>query len=236
MSNNEAGNGASRESVLPDWVVQLDSVAFERALSKRLPLQRPFARPRKAAICILCSGASMQEARVVLTHRSPSLRRFSGHIAFPGGHVEPKDLSPTHTALREAQEEIGLQPDSVQVLRQLRPVSVRTARYPVYPILCWWQQPHELLRHNLPEVDESFEVRLADLAAPGNHIRTSYGGWQGPAFWAQDYLIWGFTAGVLATIVEFVGWDIPWPKINSYDIGAVLDRSRNHERSIHFDC
>lgn len=215
---------------LPDWVAAIDSQHFERELSKRLPLFRPFAKPKKAAICILLVGDSPATASVVLTHRNPSLRRFSGHISFPGGHVEPEDRTPVDTALREAAEETGLKPESVAVLRQARPVSVRTARYPIYPVLCWWQSPHELWRQNLPEVDETFSITLKELCKPENVLRTTYGNWVGPAFWHDGYLIWGFTAGVLATMVDCAGWKIPWSEINSYDINTVLDRSRNDGR------
>ncbi|MDO4927994.1 MAG: CoA pyrophosphatase [Corynebacterium sp.] len=236
--SSEMSKGSAADDVgspWPHWVRALDSQEFERALSARLPLRRPFAAQKKAAICILCTGDTHEDARVILTHREPAMRQFSGHISFPGGHIDRTDITPIAAGLREANEEIALDPDSVKVIRQIRPVAVRTARYPVYPVLCWWDKPHAVYAASPEEVDEVLTVRLADLADLDNCLHTRIGHFKAPAFWCEGYLIWGFTAGLLATMLEISGWHIAWEQVNSYDLKAALARSRNQERNSQLD-
>ena len=139
---------------------------------------------------------------VLFTRRTEQLKSHSGQISFPGGRAEPGDPSPRHTALREAQEEIGLAPARVEVLGQLAEYNTRTG-FRVTPVIGLIQPPLELAP-DAREVDEVFEVPLAFLLDPANHRRESR---QIGARMASYYVIehqgrtiWGATAGMLVNL------------------------------------
>lgn len=139
---------------------------------------------------------------VLFTRRTAHLRAHSGQISFPGGRAEPGDPSARHTALREAQEEIGLAPARVEVLGELPEYNTRTG-FRVTPVIGLIQPPLEVLP-DAREVDEVFEVPLAFLLDPANHRRESR---QIGARMATYYVIehqgrtiWGATAGMLVNL------------------------------------
>ena len=144
------------------------------------------------------------EARVILTQRTTKLRKHSGQIAFPGGAIDPDDISPERAALREAEEEIGLAPEYVETVARL-PQYLSATGFRITPVLSV-VRPGFDLSLNRDEVDSVFEVPLAFLMDPVNHGRDS-GVWQGIErhFYRMPYedrMIWGITAGILRTLYE----------------------------------
>ncbi|MEX0638742.1 MAG: CoA pyrophosphatase [Burkholderiales bacterium] len=146
------------------------------------------------------------ELTMLFTRRTAHLRNHSGQIAFPGGGAEPADASAEATALRETHEEIGLDPARVEVLGRLSDYHTRTD-YRVTPVVGLVAPPFKL-RLDAHEVDEAFEVPLAFLLDPANHLRHQRE-FQGRAvpFYAiayRDYYIWGATAGMLINLYRFL--------------------------------
>jgi 8-oxo-dGTP pyrophosphatase MutT (NUDIX family) len=146
--------------------------------------------------------AHPQGLSVLFTRRTTQLKAHSGQVSFPGGRAEPGDPSPQHTALREAEEEIGLPPSRVEVLGQLAEYHTRTG-FRVTPVVGLIQPPLELVP-DAREVDEVFEVPLAFVLNPANHRRESR---QIGARMATYYVIehhgrtiWGATAGMLVNL------------------------------------
>ncbi len=144
------------------------------------------------------------EAKIILTQRTATLRTHSGQIAFPGGAVDPEDGSPEQAALREAQEEIGLDPRFVEPLARL-PNYYATTGFRITPILAVVQRGFDL-RLNPEEVDDAFEVPLSFLMNEANHQRGSrdFNGAE-RHFYLMPYEnrnIWGITAGILRTLYE----------------------------------
>lgn len=141
---------------------------------------------------------------VLLTRRSPDLAAHSGQIAFPGGGVEEVDDGPVDTALREAEEEVGLARGRVEVLGQLDSYLTRTG-FLVQPVVGLVHPPFDLVADPL-EVAEIFEVPLDFILDPRNQRMESrtYKGHQRwfYVFPYQDYYIWGATAGMLVNLVE----------------------------------
>lgn len=139
---------------------------------------------------------------VLFTRRTAHLKSHSGQISFPGGRAEPDDASPQHTALREAQEEIGLPPARVEVLGQLADYNTRTG-FRVTPVVGLIQPPLEVVP-DAREVDEVFEVPLAFLLDPANHRRESRQiGARMASYYViehQGRIIWGATAGMLVNL------------------------------------
>lgn len=136
---------------------------------------------------------------LVLTRRSAELKAHRGQIAFPGGKIDRADSSPRHTALREAEEEIGINSGQMQVIGKL-PLYETGTGFIITPITALIEPPYQFVREE-GEVDEIFEVPLAHILNHSNYqqqtimiegIKRS--------FWAvpyQDYYIWGATAAIL---------------------------------------
>ena len=139
---------------------------------------------------------------VLLTRRTEHLKDHPGQISFPGGRVEPEDVSPAHTALREAQEEIGLSSAHVEIIGYL-PEYLTVTGYRVTPVVALVTPPFDL-RPDPREVAEVFEVPLAFLMNPDNYQRHSalYAGKLRHYFAMPygDYFIWGATAGIIVTL------------------------------------
>ena len=139
---------------------------------------------------------------ILLTRRAAHLKDHSGQVSFPGGRVQADDASPEATALREAREEIGLDPGPVEVLGRMPEYLTRTG-FRITPVVAIVTPPFDL-RADANEVEEIFEVPLAFLLDPANRRRQSRE-WQGATRWFfeipyQDHYIWGATAGMLVNL------------------------------------
>jgi 8-oxo-dGTP pyrophosphatase MutT (NUDIX family) len=139
---------------------------------------------------------------VIFTQRTSHLKAHSGQISFPGGRAEPEDASPEFTALREAHEEIGLAQDRVEVLARLPDYHTRTG-FRVAPVVALVTPPL-VLSPDPREVEEVFEVPLAFLLDPANHLRESRE-LQGRtvSYYVMPFegrRIWGATAGMIVNL------------------------------------
>jgi 8-oxo-dGTP pyrophosphatase MutT (NUDIX family) len=146
---------------------------------------------------------------VLLTQRATQLKNHAGQISFPGGRVEPTDADATSAALREAQEEIGLDPQLVEVVGYL-PDHIVITGFRVTPVVAFVRPDFELLIDS-EEVESAFEVPLGHIFEPANHrarMRRLGGGevevqMSDIAF--GERLIWGATAGMLLTLFRICG-------------------------------
>lgn len=147
---------------------------------------------------------------VLLTQRTAHLNSHSGQIAFPGGKVDPQDRNAADTALREAQEEVGLDPAQVEVLGML-PEYATGSGFIVTPVLAL-VSPQAVLVPNPHEVADVFEVPLAFLMNPAHH-RHHEVEWAGQKrHWmsmpylqdARERFIWGATAAMLRNLYGYL--------------------------------
>jgi 8-oxo-dGTP pyrophosphatase MutT (NUDIX family) len=144
------------------------------------------------------------EPTVLLTLRTADLRSHSGQIAFPGGRIDATDASPLAAALREANEEIGLDPALVDPIGYLD-LYLTFSGFRILPLVAR-VSPSHALEVNPSEVVEAFEVPLDFLMAPVNHQRHSRD-WKGVErhYYAMPFgerYIWGVTAGILRNLYE----------------------------------
>lgn len=144
---------------------------------------------------------------VLLTQRTAHLRDHAGQVSFPGGRVEAHDASPTDTALRETEEEIGLSRERIEIVGFLPEYRTGTG-FRVTPVVALVRPPFDLQPDPF-EVAEIFEVPLAFLIDPANHQRHSmhYRGALRHYFAMPygEYFIWGATAGMIRSLSERLG-------------------------------
>ena len=185
-----------------------------RALS-RLPVD-PGARA--GAVLVLLADGEPDGPDVLLTRRADGLRHHPGQPAFPGGAQDPGDDGPVGTALREAAEEVGLEPATVRPLALLPGLWVPPSGFVVVPVLAHWEAPHRVAAVDRAEVSEVLRVPLAVLADPARRLTVRHpSGWAGPGFELPGLLVWGFTAGLLDRLLELGGFARPWDASRTRD-------------------
>jgi 8-oxo-dGTP pyrophosphatase MutT (NUDIX family) len=170
------------------------------------PVELPGVDPRPAAV--LCAVFDEDSAaRVVLTRRSSRLRSHTGEVSFPGGRLDDGE-APVAAALRESDEEIGLDPHQVEVLGQLSPLSTLASRSIITPFV-GALPGRPTLRPNPAEVERVFDVALARLV-DDDVYRAEL--WQLPGvgwremhlFELDDDTVWGATARMLRELLELI--------------------------------
>jgi len=165
------------------------------------PAPPPALRPASVLVPLVERGASLS---LILTRRATRLKHHPGQIAFPGGKRDPCDASAQATALREAEEEIGLRAADVEILGALAPHETVT-HFAVTPFV-GRVRPGFVPQADRSEVDEVFEVPLAFALDPANlqvHRRRWGGGWR--SYYVIPYglhYIWGATARMLKTLAD----------------------------------
>jgi 8-oxo-dGTP pyrophosphatase MutT (NUDIX family) len=153
---------------------------------------------------VLIPIVERDNATVLMTRRTMALRKHPGQIAFPGGKIDPTDANAAAAALREAQEEIGLDPRLVQPIGRLDPYIAGTG-YRIIAIVARVAPDHRLVL-NPDEVDAAFEVPLSFLMSPRNHqtITREFDGVRHLLYEMpyDQHHIWGVTAGIIRGLYE----------------------------------
>lgn len=196
---------AARSGVLTrDWIVTRLALARGEGWlpgddPQRMPV--PEARFTPAAVLVPLVQRS-RGLQVLLTQRTAHLNDHAGQVSFPGGRVDPGDASREATALREAEEEIGLLRERIEVLGCLPEYHTVTG-FSVTPVVGYVEPPFELTLDAF-EVADVFEVPLAFLMDPANHQRHAFV-YQGRrrSYYAMPYegrFIWGATAAMLLNL------------------------------------
>lgn len=147
------------------------------------------------------------EARVVLTRRSSQLRSHTGEVSFPGGRLE-EDEAPLAAALREASEEIGIDPAHVEIVGQLAPLATLSRGSFIAPFV-GVLATRPVLRPNPHEVEHAFDVALVDLLGDEVYREerwdTPFGDdWSVHFFHLAEDVVWGATARILYELLELV--------------------------------
>lgn len=200
------------DRTLPDWFEPLRTRAARSVAADftRWPTPRQGGRP--SAVLVLL-GEQDGRPDVLVVERAATLRTHAGQIAFPGGVTDDTDRDPSATALREAYEEAGVEPSSVTVVAELPRLWIPVSDFVVTPVLAWWHTPHPVYARDAAEVARVARLPVPELADPANRLRVRHpSGHVGPGFTVEGMLVWGFTAGVLATLLELGDWARPWPR------------------------
>ncbi len=190
---------------VPAWLHPVAAAARTAEVESWTRFVPPDGQGTPAAVLMLFGDGP----DILLTERAADLRAHGGQPAFPGGAVDSSDASHVAAALREAQEETGLDPSGVQVFGQLPDLWLPVSDYAVRPVLGWWREPTAVGRS--AEVASVHRVPIAELVDPANRCRVRHpSGYVGPGFMVRDLLVWGFTGGLLSIVLESAGWALPW--------------------------
>jgi len=194
----------SRFAQPPHWQPDVDVEKWYRA-------------PDPVHAAVLVPLVMRDRASVLLTQRTAHLKKHAGQISFPGGRMEPTDANPVAAALREAQEEVGLDPQRVEVLGSLPTYTTGTGFIvtPVVGLITPRDHDHPWLslQPDPGEVEEAFEVPLDFLMDPRHHQRRAFDlsgtsleffsmPWSSEA--GKEYFIWGATAAMLRNLYRFL--------------------------------
>ena len=194
---------------LPNWRDVYDCFRSRDLETGEQRRRVPVEDARRAAVLvpILRSPAG---PRVVYTLRTDGLRDHAGQVSFPGGSVHPGDASLLETALREAEEEVDLRRDLIEVVGELEDMYVPPSRFLVKPFVALLPPEAELVLAP-DEVEAIFSVRLEELMSPES-LRTEVWEREGrrievPLFAVGGHEIWGATAAMTANLLVRLGWD-----------------------------
>lgn len=178
-------------------------------------------RRRDAAVLVLFSGPPSdrpggipESADLLVTVRASTLRHHAGQAAFPGGAVDPGDGGPVATALREANEETGIDPGRVHPLVVLEKVFIAPSGFQVVPVLAYSEDPGPVGVVDPAETAVVARVPVRAFINPENRLMVYRDArsrrWAMPAFRLNEMLVWGFTAQVISAMLDVAGWAQPW--------------------------
>lgn len=176
---------------------------------------------RDAAVLVLFSGPPSDQtggipesADLLVTVRASTLRHHAGQAAFPGGAVDPGDFDPVHTALREANEETGIDPARVHPLVALEKIFIAPSGFQVVPVLAYSEDPGPVTVVDPAETAIVARVPVRAFVNPENRLMVYRDArsrrWAMPAFRLNQMLVWGFTAQVISAMLDVAGWAQPW--------------------------
>ena len=167
------------------------------------PANSPSEQTRAAVLVPLFTPTGAEPPHVVLTRRRADLRRHAGEISFPGGRQDPEDADLTETALREAEEEIGLARDVVTLLGDLPPISTFATNYLIHPFV--GADPRRpALAHVAARGRRRARAAAARAAGEQTRTRLQRRGitFETDAYVLDGHLIWGATYRILADLLE----------------------------------
>jgi len=180
---------------------------IEHASMLRYTLGSHYPSARNASVLVGLFDQN-NETHVAFIRRASTLRAHSGEIAFPGGAADVSDVSPIVTALREAQEEIGLDPSRVEVLGIMPPVFTVVSNFLITPVVAYLPEGPGKLQLQMSEVAEIILLPLQGLANPAIYHTEQWRRENVPHtvyfFDYASYRIWGATARMLNTLLELL--------------------------------
>jgi len=212
--------------VIPDWLEPVRAGAEAISADDLTRFTPPPGGDARRGAVLMLFGEGPQGPELLLTERAHDMRSHPGQVSFPGGSVDPGE-SDVDAALREAQEEIGLDPASVEVFGRLPELWLPPSNFAVTPILGWRREVVEVSIVSPAEVHAIHHVPIAELLDPEHRVMVQHPriAYQSPGFLIgpdKDVILWGFTGGIIARLFDFLGWTRPWDESRVRDLPAYM--------------
>lgn len=206
---------------LPAWLRPVKEAADAITVDDLTRFMPPEGSDARRGAVLMLFGEGESGGELLLTERAHHMRSHPGQVSFPGGSIDPGE-TPVEAALREAQEETGLDPSGVHVFGELPELWLPPSNFAVTPILGWWEEPSRVSAVSPDEVHDIHRVAISDLLDPEHRVNVRHpSGWLGPAFLIgpdRDVILWGFTGGIIARLFDFLGWSIEWDESRVQDL------------------
>lgn len=210
---------------LPDWLRPVEAGAQSLTVHDLTRFMPPDDHDGRYGAVLMLFGDGHDGPDLLLTERSHTMRSHPGQVSFPGGSIDQGE-SPRQAALREAWEETGLDPEGVEVFAELPELWLPPSNFAVTPILGWWREPTPVSVVDPDEVHAVYRVPISELVDPVHRISVRHpSGWLGPGFLIgddKDVILWGFTAGIISRLFDFLGWTVEVPDAPQRDLPAYM--------------
>lgn len=208
------GGDAADAKPIPEWLEPIRSGASTIPADELTRFVPPANSGARKAAVLMLFGEGPEGPSMLLTERAHHMRSHPGQVSFPGGALDPEDDGPVAGALREAEEETGLDPAGVRVIGQLPELWLPPSNFAVTTVIGWWERESQVRVVNADEVHAVLQVPIEELLDPAHRVTTVHPlGRLGPGFLIgpdRDLLLWGFTAGVISRLFDYVGWTREW--------------------------
>jgi 8-oxo-dGTP pyrophosphatase MutT (NUDIX family) len=210
---------------LPDWLVTIRDAALTitgRDLTAFLPPEDSGARP---GAVLMLFGEGTHGPDLLLTERAHDMRSHPGQVSFPGGSIDAGETA-REAALREAEEETGLVRDGVDVLATLPELWLPPSNFAVTPVLAWWRAESPVSIVDPREVHAVLRVPIDELLDPTHRVMVTHpSGYSSPGFLIgddKDLILWGFTAGLVNRLFDYVGLTREWDTSVTAELPAYM--------------
>lgn len=208
--------------MIPDWLEPVARAAAQMSADDLTRFVAPADTVTRRGAVLLLFG---QQRDLVLTERAHDMRSHPGQVSFPGGAIDPGE-TPRQAALREAEEETGLRAAGVEVFGELPELWLPPSNFAVTPVLGFWAEESPVGVVDPAEVHAVYRVPLDELLDPDHRVSVRHpSGWTGPGFLigpAHDVVLWGFTAGIISRLLDFLGWTRTWDTSVMRDLPAYM--------------
>jgi 8-oxo-dGTP pyrophosphatase MutT (NUDIX family) len=212
--------------VIPNWLVPVREGAEAISAHHLTRFTPPPGGDARLGAVLMLFSEGPRGPELLLTERAHDMRSHPGQVSFPGGSLDPGE-SAVEAALREAHEEIGLDPSTVEVFGELPELWLPPSNFAVTPVLGWWREPGEVTVVSQDEVHAIHHVQIDELLDPEHRIQVRHPriGYESPGFLIgpdKDVILWGFTGGIIARLFDFLGWTRPWDQSRVRDLPAYM--------------
>ena len=212
--------------MIPDWLVPVKEGAEAISADQLTRFTPPPGGDAREGAVLMLFGDGPDGGELLLTERAHDMRSHPGQVSFPGGSIDPGETA-VEAALREAQEEVGLDPATVEVFGRLPELWLPPSNFAVTPILGWWRDPGEVSVVSAAEVHAIHRAPIAELLDPEHRIQVRHPriGYESPGFLIgpdKDVILWGFTGGIIARLFDFLGWTRPWDQSRVRDLPSYM--------------
>ena len=208
--------------MIPEWLEPVRAGAEAISAGDLTRFTPPPGGDARPGAVLMLFGEGPQGGELLLTERAHDMRSHPGQVSFPGGSVDPGETV-VQAALREAEEEVGVDPASVEVFGRLPELWLPPSNFAVTPVLGWWREPGEVSIVSRAEVHAIHHVPISELLDPEHRVmvKVTHVDYRSPGFLIgpdKDVILWGFTGGIIARLFDYLGWTRPWDESRVRDL------------------